>query len=729
MGKSIAELNRIFHEAETVDRDIFAEQRSNVQLVNGDHYNRQQSKYWTRIRDNKQLTQEQKIRLTKNHIQKITKGYTNNITTQAPGVTILPQNEKELADQKAAELHQAVWADLKHRQKIPKKVREWCKDFIDIGECFVKVFWDPEAGEFLGYEAEVWRDDAGEPIRDHFGNVIPVTDEKGQPVSTGTPKFSGGLVFERHFAFNVLRDANAKSMDESPWLCIRKMVPIAKLKLMVGKDEEKLKYIEASSQDIFTVFNGTTGQFTSSKTDCLVKEFHFRPCAEYPKGYYYITTNSGILFEGEHPGGVFPILYVGFDEVATSARARSIIKTLRPYQAEVNRSASKMAEHQVTLGDDKLLIQAGTKITHGGTLAGVRGIQYTGIAPGIIQGRTGEQYLAYMQSQITEMYQVANYYEDMEEKDTSNLDPYTLLYRSIRNKKRFSMYAEKFEGFLTEVCETSLALAKVYYDESMLIPAIGRREYINIPEFKSAKPIYYQIKVEPQTDDVDTKLGKQLVMNQIIQYVGKDIGPKNVGRILKAMPFVNQDKAFNHLTIDDDNADSDILALDRGDYPPPNFYDDHVNMIERLIHRMKQKDFQLLPPEVQQNYQRKKMEHEQAEAEKQATIKAAQAEFIPVGGALITCDFYVNDPNNPTKTVRAKVPYQSMDWLLKQLETQGAGQEDLSRMQTAGQAEVAQEFLNQVPHTRGNYNTPAPANPGVGGQPNLDRPGWGALMQ
>lgn len=686
--KDIAELNKLYSDAESVDADLFAEQKSNVRLVVGDHYTNKNSRFWNRIRDSRQITNEQKIRITKNHIQKICKTYVNNVVSHAPGVSVTPKNETELQDMKAAELNESVWVDLKHRNKLRAKIRQWAKDYIDIGEAVVKVFWDPRAGELKGFEAEVERDDQGEPIRDEMGNVSPVLDENGQMVQSNNAVFSGGIVYERFFAFDTLRDPGSKSWDDCRVVILRKMVPIPDLKAMVGQDDDKLKMIQESGKHTYQVFDGASGSYRETKDQCLVKEYYYRKCADYPKGYYYITTEEGILFEGELPFGIWPIKYVGFDEVATSARSRSIVKVCRPYQAEVNRSASKIAEHQVTLGDDKLLIQSGTKITHGGTLAGIRGIQYSGTPPGILAGRSGEQYLAYMQSQIVEMYQAANVNEDSVENNNTNTEPYTMLYRSIRNKKKFSLYGMKFEEFLVDICEASLELAKNYYTDEMLIPAIGKREYVNIPEFRSSQKLCYQVKVEPQVDDIETKMGKQMAMTQVIQYVGKELGKDAIGRIIRAMPFVNEEEAFNDLTIDYDNSVNDILSLDRGEMPEINVEENHIYAVKRLTQRMKQSDFKFLPPQIKMNYQQFRSQHMQINSMQQRQILAAQADFIPTGGYLVTCDFYRNDPSDPARTRRARLPYQSVDWLIKRLGDQGMSLDALEGMQQSALSEM-----------------------------------------
>lgn len=679
----LADLQRLYTEAESVDHDLFAEQRSNILLILGDHYARRGSRFWNRIRDTKELSNEQKLRLTKNHIQKIYKIYVNNILMYAPGVKVTPKNENELSDQKVAELHQSVWEDLKARKDLRDKTRQWAEDFVGIGECFVKVFFDDSAGKLKGMLQAT--DELGQPM----------VDEMGQPVPSDQAVFVGDIVFERIFGANLLRDPSAKSMAEAQWVIHRKMVPVEKLKALFPDDEEKRKKIQECSDDTFKVFDGAKGSYTESKDQTLVMEHYFRPCPQYPRGYYYISTKEVVLFEGELPAGEFPIVGVAWDEVPTSPRGRSIIKQLRPYQTEVNRCASKIAETQVTLGDDKLLIQSGTKLAPGGTLPGVRGIQFTGMTPTVLAGRSGNQYLEFMNSQIKEMYEAANLEHDMQEKQ-AQVDVYTQLYQQIRHKKRFMIYGQKFESFLVNVCLLSLKLAKHHYTEDHLVPIVGKAEQMNIPEFKSLQDLGFQVKLEPMTDDVESMMGKQLTLNHILQYVGPQLKPDDIGKIMRAMPFANAEEAFSDLTIDYDNSVSDILAMDRGEYRAAMPTDNHKYVMQRLVHRMKQRDFQYLPPQIQEAYQAKYQEHEQLEAQQVEQIRLAQAGFIPTEGYLVTVDFYVSDPANPEKTKRARVPYESVKWLLERLEEQGKTQEELSTMEQGSLASLSNRILSQA---------------------------------
>lgn len=686
---NISKLNEIYSGGETVDQSHFAEQRSNVLLVSGEHYTKKTSGLINRIRDSHVLTNDQKLRITKNHIQKITKDLRNNILQYSPGTTIVPKKPKETQDQKQAQLNKSVWHDAKVRHKMRTKIHDYAQDYVDLGEVAVKLFWDPCAGKFLGWEAQV--DENGQPV----------LDESGQMQASTTPRFQGDFVFERVFGFNLLRSKDTKDMrNDGKCLMIRKMTDTNELREKVRKSfqndpkllEEKLKMVVDSSDKTYMVFDGIRGGYHRAENQCLLREFHFRPCYEFPNGYYFITTEAGILWEGEHPFGIFPIIYTGWDSAQTSPRHTGVVKVVRPNQIEINRTASKIAETQTTF-DDKIAIQSGTKITNGGQLPGIRAIQYTGNAPVVIEGRSGEQYLNYLNAQISEMYQLANLAEDGEEKDAGGqADPFGRLFKSVKDRKKFSIYSSKFEEFLVDLTTTYLRLAKHYYPDDMLIPAIGKNEYVNIPEFRSTTELCYQIEVEPQTDDVETMMGRQLTINHALQYVGNQLGKDEIGKLMRAMPFGNFEESFGDLTLDYDLATNLVLALDRGEIVEPNFYDNHRYMIKKLTHRMRQPDFKTLDPQIQEAYALTVQIYEGMEVKQQQDLLAAQSQFIPSGGARIKVDYYVPDPNNSARTIRATLPAEAVDWLIKRLADQGSSQEQLMELNQGAVQQVAQMF-------------------------------------
>jgi hypothetical protein len=680
---NIKELDRLYIEAEQVDQELFSEMRTNTLLVSGDHYSKRTAKWWNRLRENRELSSEVKLRLTKNHVNKIMKTHINAILSQSPGVRCFPNNEKEMQDQKSAELNQAVWENAKHRHNIKLQTQHWCTDFVQLGEVAVKVSWDPAAGRFLGYMQATNED--GEDL----------FEENGSPCAAPEGVFSGDLVFERLTPFNLLRAPEAKRMDDSPYLIYRKMVYTRELqKQYEAAGEEITAKIQSSQDETFMVFDAVKGIYHESKDQTMVREFYYRPCVQYPQGYFYITLKEVILAEGELPYGIFPIRYEGDDEIVTTPRHRSLIRQLRPFQMEINRAASKMAEHQVTLGDDKIILTNGSKITGGPTLPGIRAMYVQGMPPTILPGRTGEQYLPYMQSQVEEMYRVAGIPEELDDKNQA-ADPYANLYKSMRERKKFSLRAEKFENFLRGICETYLELAKEYFDQNNLVPAIGKSEYINIEEFKTAEPLQFRIKVEPMSDDIDSKMGKHLAINHLLQYVGSNLEKDDIGKLAREMPFLNDEAMFDDLTQNYDSAKNIMLMIERGEKPGLGKYDDVGYIGKRLSSRMKASDFAYLDPMMQQMYGELLTQCEEIGAQQLEELKKAQDQFIPSGGARIKIDYYVPDPKNPNRPVRATAPAESIDWLLERLAAQGSGLDKLQQQDQGVQADIAAMLLQQ----------------------------------
>jgi hypothetical protein len=685
--KTIEDLQELYTNAEADDKEVFSEMRSNLQLVAGEHYSKKSlDKYFNRQRLGNQ-NEPNKLRLTKNHIQKIVSHYAEAIMSQSPGVKIVPQIDSELQDQKNAELNQAVWTHVKSAEKLREKSRALCDDYCQIGECAVKIFWDPYKGDFIGYEQKV--DESG----------MPVFDEMGQPVADESrPTFTGGIEFERIFGFNILRAPGAKSMDESNVIILRKMSDMKDLKKIYEGDEEKSKYITESSKEEFVVFDSAKSSYTRTKGQVLIKEYYFRPCMEYPNGYFYITTDAGILEEGELPFGIFPIVWRGFEQYPTRPRGYSKIKVVRPYQAEINRAASQQSTHQVTLADDKIIYMAGTKLAPGALLPGVRGVTYQGQAPTILPGRTGEQFTAYIADTISEMYSVAMLEELNEDNPSSaQTDPWANLYKNIRQKKKFAKYGEGFENFLIEMCQTALKVLKAYLPDDMTIQMVGRKEQVNIPEFKSTTSQDYLIKVEAVEDSLETQMGKQLTATHVMQYVGKQLPPEALGNLIKELPFGNFESGFDEFTIDSDNVKNDMLALERGEPPMFNDSDNHEYYVKKFGSRIKKPDFRYLDPMIQQNYQQVLQMHMEADAKQKEAILAAKNEQIPTSGPMVGVDLYVANKEDPSKAPkRARLPTSAVEWLVKQMEAQGQTMEKLEKYDQGNLAKISEMLLSSA---------------------------------
>lgn len=697
---TVGKLNEITSKADSCDKELFAEYKNNVLLEAGKHWNNAKRQIYNRLKDADAQT---KVRLTKNHVSVITNEWKNQILSQAPWVRPFPHAESELQDQKAAEIALSVWSDAKHRYSLQEKRDMWAGYFSIIGETgAVKIFWDPNKGKLVGYKQAT--DEAGNLLfENHNGEATldqHVTDELGNILAENQPKksdeavMSGDFVFETILPFNLLRDPSCETIKESPYLIIRKMMDVDDAKKLVGGDEEKLNAIKASSETTFKVFDGAKGDYVDSKNQVLVKEIYYRPCHKYPNGLFCIYTSEAILVEPQElPFGIFPIVDPeSFKDIATTPRGISVVRDIRPLQANLNQLASQKMQHELTVGDDKLVLAGGSKVEKGSDFPGIRTIKVTGAPPTIISGRAGDHFLPSIQAITEEMYKVGRV-EHLFEDLPAQMDPMALLFRSMRQKKAYSGPAEKFERFLTRVCQLFLTLHQKYCPEDTLIKQIGKNEYVNVQEWKGIQEIDYVIKLEAVGEDIESAMGRAMQIQMAMQYAGDKIPAENYPAMLNALPQLNGHEMFKDLLQDQTDAKNIILALDRGEQVQPRRYDNHKYIIKKINSRMRERSFDLLDDQIKQNYEQTLLAHEAFEVEEINQIKMLEQQMIPTSGALVTVQLYESVPNSTggVKTQYMKFPTDSIMWLKKLMETQGTYVDAVQSLPQTNQAQIAQQ--------------------------------------
>ena len=673
---TVAELQELYDNGLRADKEIFAEMKSNILLVAGEHYNKKRLATWQRIRTSRGVAEQQKLRLTKNHIYRVANAYTENLLSMSPDVLFSPTQDVETQDRKAAEQHQSVWETAKEKYSYEELREEWGSDAIELGETHVGIFYDTSVGPVIGYEP-VMGEDGQEQMDMQTG--APVED-KSKPMRMGE------FVFEEIHAFDLIRDANSRNIKKSPWLCHQKMVDVDVLQEMFPEYADKIK---GSVDSTMVVFDAESSSYRLAGDQCLVKEFYFRPSLRYAKGYFYILIGENEVDKGLLPAGVFPIVSQVYWRIKTSARGRSmVIKTARPYQAEINRTASKIAEHQITLGDDKVFTSSGSSVQAGLTLPGIRQFSYTGAEPHFVEGRTGAQYLDYLNHQIDEMYMALDLDDVKQDKEgDAAIDPMLLLFKQASKRKKMGRLVRKFESFNVEVAKTFTLLAKHHLPDAAFVEMAGRNEAVNVEEYRNTDPLCYRVKTEPRTDDIESRFGKQMVLQHLVQYYGAQLDKEDVGLIVQEMEFGNVGHVFKKYTQKFKLVDNVKLALDRGEVAPLGPFDDNEFIANELANRVREPDFATLAPEIQRNYAITIQMHEEAASDKLVRVKQLEQQFIPIDGPLVKVDYYVESAEGG-KPERAMAPLSSLIWLLNALETQGTAVEKLKATNSKIQGDV-----------------------------------------
>ena len=671
----VEDLNDMAREGKLVDDSLFIEQRSNIRLYRGDHY----AKTANNIGDLSQIRRRDKangkrnkLRITINFIHKACNIYSNFIANIAPSVDIAPANPSETSDMKVAEMHQKIWSHIKEINDMSTLNRKFTDDFTIIGEALVKVFWNPAKGiKVPGAIKQDFNAETGEPVSEPYQEMV----------------MSGDVDYESLFGFNLRRDPSATVWNKCRWVQHDKMVDKKEVEAQF-----KIKLKDGDSVDeTFKIFDTNSASYfemTNKYKKVLVRETYFRPCLKYPEGYYYISTDYEILAKGKLPLGEFPIKHAFFDEVPGSPRGYSIIKQARSSQAEINRAVSKTAEHQITLGDDTVYIQKGTKVSPGGYLNGIKAVQYSGIEPKIVQGRDGSQYSAHYDKATENFFRILDISEFIEKGGTQDLT--AQLYKNLREREKFTKYAAKMEKFQKDICKMSLKFYKHFAPDALVLEIIGADEQMNLPEFRKSTELSYQIRLDEVTEDVDTKFARMQKFTEILQF-SPDLPPEVRGLIIKNMPYANIDELSKEITRDYEYAQNVILALDRGEQVPVRPRENHIYMTGVLSSRTMEGDFKYKPPQIQQMYEQRIEEHEIMETERVKREQELTAGFIPSGGDLVSVNMTISVPNadgTGTKTERLKLPVETINWVKEMLAKQGWSQEQLSKLLPESRAEM-----------------------------------------
>lgn len=674
------DLYQMFKEGEDADAAIFAEMRSNILLVSGDHWKTVNKKTHDRI-NKSSLPDDVKLKLTKNHLGTIQEKFKMGVKALTPGVQAFPYNESDMQDMKDAELARSVQEDINEKQGYKEKVDKWIMSLLDIGEAWGETIFDPNEGDIRGYEQAT--DKEGNPLYrtpDGVETILPfdiATEQPFEPVESDVAIFSGRIKTNVIWPMNCVRPLGYETLKESPWLGIKSMMKLKDIEALIPENapdrDEVLAALKETQEATFKVFDCASGEYLEAKDQAMLRKMYWRPCPRYPRGYFIFLLEDKKIVDGELPFGLFPITTKINFEIPTSPRGVSLIKRLRPGQVEINRLASSQAYHQIVLGDDKILTKSGSLITKGQRFDGIRQIIVQGDDPKVMAGRSGEQFAPSLAREIEDLYKIANL--EYTEKDTSAQDIHVQIYQSMSQRARYSTYASKIEDFLIEVDKKQVELAKYVLDEQDLIKITGKREYLNIDEFRRLDDMGYSIKMKPVSGDVESVIGLQLGIQTALQYAGSQMPPHLVGKMLKNMPFLNKGQIFSHLTNDEDIITNDMLAIERGKYRPAKKEMKHEYMIEMLTHRMSKADFETLPVIIQDMYAKRVQEHRTFMQENAQQLKALQDKMIPTTGPLVKVDMYqnvMNDKGQVTQKVQKMAfPMSALLDLAQRMQAQG----------------------------------------------------------
>ena len=666
-------LLELFKESSDADEKTYREMRSSIKMHAGDHYGRQgnNSRGWGSITRTGNNTKKDlnRVRLVKNHAPRVADTYVNQIMDTVPDVEVISINSNDARSQRIADLNNQVLSEDKRRtKKYKQRLREKALDFVVTGEIAVKLFWD----EDKDWVAEQ--------------DILP---------------------------FDLLRAPGIKKVEDSPWLIHRNIFSLDELKTMFGEEWVKKNAgsqsspmdqgVEAYGQ-AHVVFDTQEREYQRME-GMEIREFYLRPTAKFPNGYFCYFTDSGIIQEGELPGGIFPIQVARCLTTTSMSRGHSPFKKMYPYQQEINRASSQDASNNIHFGDDKMITGAHANVNIGDQIQGMSHLrvnQYGGKimdAIQIVPGTGIPKNIDYVLGLIKEMDYTLNIASLTEEKKGPRSGEISyVLYSTIKDKRKFSTVAQCFEEFLKEVAETKLKLFRHYLNASDLIHDSNRQDYIIIDDFKNTDEEDYLIEVKVRNNTPEELVGRQAMAREVMQYASQNLDPISLGHLLKETILGDSQALISHFTAPEETATQNLIALEKGMFPQFSETEDFSYKAKRITDRMNRADFHLLPPYIQQIFKEFLMLCEQKIAEHARDKMRLEKGIIPTTGPQINTDFYISAPSagGGTKTIRAKFPSHSLEWLMEALKKQGTMMETIAPLPAPSQGRIGNMLNNNT---------------------------------
>lgn len=719
----IDRLNKILSDAEKQSEGIIAEMQTNVLIHAGEHYAKISDNFkrtlYRNNRSEKDATNKLVLQLVMNHMESIDNEYINNVLTFAPSTHVIPTDGRDIHQKKNADLNNSVLQMILKQNNKELLVKDFATNFVILGEAVSYKYFTEDGGNIIGYAPKEGTENLTETYYDEMG--LPLTRSLDPEPDYTKPETGGRVVIEKLNAFDVLLENGIEEEKDSTVVIVKRLrhknVMINKIKNSDLSSDEKLKRLKwfiGNNKETFSTVN-RGGKSRNENSDLfLVRYFFYKPCEEFPRGKIFETVKDGIVLEydlqeDDEGKPFFPISFAQCIKIPSMPRGISIIRQGRPLQAEINRTMSKTAEHQILLGDDKIVTTGEQGLTEGAKLGGIRQLSLSKGFQGyqVIPGRSGEQFVPYLQLLIKELYSMY----DVENSDTksnikANTDILPLIYKNMSQKKKYIIFTQPFEKFLCDISRDVLKLAKRYLSENDLVPYVGKNEYVNIAEFKNSNPLDFDIKIEPISGDAETQMGNFLSFKEIMQFMGRDIPKDVMGKVLMDMPFIPKAKEiFASMNANQERATSIILALDRGETPPVLQYEDQSVILEALGDRMLKGDFIYLVqqnPVIKQNYDNQIQQREQIKKQQLESVMTANMGLIPMTGDLVSVNIWETVPTangTGTKQTTKKYPIDALKKFDEMISKQQGFVESVSMLPADMQGEIS-----NMPQVNNNNN-------------------------
>jgi hypothetical protein len=449
-------------------------------------------------------------KLIVNHLQDLVVQKVSRAIKNKPSVVISPANP-EYSDRVAAKIVKA-WTDYQlYRIDFDAIITEVLTSALIMGEAYLAVQWDPNAGEVLPAWAETAREAkaAGKKPRltiQRNGEQL----ELDSPVNVGdigmgcrTPlntlvELCGNFNRARYVIFEDLHD-----LDE-----LRKLYPNAK---ELQKDASLKSW--AGSNDL-------SGESLGNKV--LVRSMYWKGDAFMPRGRYIRWTAQCVLENDPLPEGCTDLPVVRFSDidVPNEQRGMSFFTHGRALNATINDLTSLIRRNAVMMSHPKWLVPRGSKIKRESIGNDISIVEFDGPNPPKVEAAPPlSQEIIQLRNELRNDLQTI-----LGTSDTARGNPPPNVRSALamqaldeQEEQRANSGVAKYAALVRESIKKALVTAAAYYepDDKRMIPIVGKDSAFLLKEFDvSTLSRGYDVRV---TSNTGLPSGKSLRTQTLIE--------------------------------------------------------------------------------------------------------------------------------------------------------------------------------------------------------------------
>lgn len=572
-----------------------------------------------RIRDLGDEVNARKVqKIVANHVYDLVQNKVSRLIKYRPAVAILPTND-EFADKIGAKLTKALLDHLWYVQNFEGDIQpEFVKYVQTMGECYLAIEWDPDAGDMNDEFKDKYHDSylKGEEIilKDDEGN--PELDKDGKPIKIEKPVYNGDVVYDTWLTLDV-RCERKRRWDDVNYMFVRDVMDVWEARVKYPGNETKL-----TEEDNAQVYDYEKMQMQVLRGKVVIWKLFHKRTPVLKNGREIVFTSRGIISNKDYPykHDNLPCTRLTDIDVPGELNGRSFIENVAGLVGAYNNLTNMTVENLVMCGRPKWAFPSGSvrkeQLGNAITL-----LEFKGPVPPqlIAMNPTPPESYQFRAQLKEEFQQIAGIYGVSRGEPPPGIKAgVALQFLSEQENERNNESVLKYNEWLRQTAIMTLAVAGQYYDEDedRMIRIIGKNNKWMSMFFK-VQHLHkdYDIRVQNSSALPNSKAARL----QTLLDLNQQFPEKVTGEQVLDMIDLAQDEKFMDLTtksIRAAEAENEQILEAEGtplgdDINDPQKFEDHISHWKVHVGQMRDWGFKnQTPPEVQKRLEDHVLAHE-----------------------------------------------------------------------------------------------------------------------